>query len=158
MARNALLKQYLDAGMQFTQMTRERAESIVKDLVEAGEVRRKQANRLADELVDRSRANVEQLLETVRREVHDQLALVEVVTKDAFARLEDQVGQLRSQVQELVPQGRGRRPAARPSATKAAATRTTAKKAPAKRAAAKKSTAKRTTAKKAAARRPAKKA
>ncbi len=53
MARNALIQQYLDAGIQFTQMTRERAEAIVKDLVKAGEVRRKQAASLVDDLVDR---------------------------------------------------------------------------------------------------------
>ena len=55
MARHALIKQYLDAGIQFTQMTRERAEAIVKDLVEDGEVRRKQASRMVDDLVERSR-------------------------------------------------------------------------------------------------------
>src|SRR3712207_6874036 len=99
MARNALLKQYLDAGIQFTQMTRERAESIVKDLVDAGEVRRKQANKLVDDLVDRSRSNLDQMLDTVRSEVQDQVALLNVVSKDAFSRLEDQVSQLRSQLE-----------------------------------------------------------
>ena len=164
--RNALLKQYLDAGIQFTQMTRERAESIVKDLVDAGEVRRKQANRLVDELVDRSRSNFDQMLETVRKEVQDQVAILEVVSKDAIARIEDQVNQLRTQIE-----GRGRTPApakraastakkAASTARKAAPTRkAVAKKATAakKTAARKASTAKRT-AKKATARRTAKKA
>jgi polyhydroxyalkanoate synthesis regulator phasin len=158
MDRNALLRQYLDAGVQFTQMTRERAESIVKDFVEAGEVRRKQANRLVDDLVDRSRANVDQFLDTVRQEVRDQVALLEVVSKEAIGRLEDQVGQLRSQVEALLPDGVGLgglgRTPARPAAKKAAAKKSTAKKttakkkATAKKATAKKSTAKKSTAKK----------
>jgi colicin import membrane protein len=148
MARNALLKQYLDAGMQFTQMTRERAESIVKDLVDAGEVRRKQANRLVDDLVDRSRNNVEQFLDTVRKEVRDQVALLEVVSKEAFGRLEEQVGQLREQVQSLLPDGRGRAPATRKAAAKKAPAKkkAAAKKAPAK----KKAATKKAVAKKAA--------
>ena len=162
-SRNALLKQYLDAGIQFTQMTRERAESIVKEMVEAGEVRRKQGNRLVDDLVERSRSNVEQLLETVRKEVQDQVAMIEVVSRDAFNRLEEQVTQLRAQIET-----RGRTTARRPVATakKAAASRTTTAKKAAKRAsstakkAARKATprtttARKTTAKKATARKSA---
>ena len=37
MAKNPLIKRYLDAGMAFTQMTQSRAEAIVKDLVKQGE-------------------------------------------------------------------------------------------------------------------------
>ena len=157
--RNALLKQYLDAGIQFTQMTRERAEAIVKDLVDAGEVRRKQANRLVDDLVDRSRSNFDQMLETVRKEVQDQVALLEVVSKDAIARLEDQVNQLRTQIE-----GRRRAAPVRKAASSAARKAAPARKAAAKKATAAKKTAARKastakrTAKKATARRTAKKA
>ena len=157
--RNALLKQYLDAGIQFTQMTRERAESIVKDLVDAGEVRRKQANRLVDDLVERSRSNFDQMLETVRKEVQDQVALLEVVSKDAIARLEDQVNQLRTQIE-----GRRRTAPVRKAASTAAKKAAPARKAAAKKAtaakktAARKATTAKRTAKKATARRTAKKA
>ncbi len=154
MARNALLKQYLDAGMQFSQMTRERAEAIVKDLVDAGEVRRKKANSLVDDIVDRSRSNLEQLLDTVRAEVQNQLALVEVVTKEAFGRLEDQVGQLRTQVQELVPGGRPAPRRAAPARRKATAAK---KAAPARRKATATKKAAAATKKAAAKRAPAKK-
>ena len=43
MAQNDMLKRYLDAGIAFTQMTRTRAEDIVKELVSAGEVQREGA-------------------------------------------------------------------------------------------------------------------
>jgi polyhydroxyalkanoate synthesis regulator phasin len=99
----AQLKNYLDAGIQFTEMTRDRAERIVKDLVKAGEVRNKKAGDLVNELVERSRANTESLLETVRGEVRNQLSVLEVVTKDAVDRLEAQVAALNSQVQDLLP-------------------------------------------------------
>jgi polyhydroxyalkanoate synthesis regulator phasin len=88
MPQNDMLKRYLDAGVAFTQMTRDRAEAIVKDLVKAGEVQQKQAQKQVDDLVERSRKNTEQLLEVVRREVTTQLSAVGLATKDDIARLE----------------------------------------------------------------------
>src|SRR3546814_13695552 len=73
MAKNPLIKRYLDAGMAFTQMTQSRAEAIVKDLVKQGEVKSKQAEELIEELIERSRANTEGLPEMVRTEVLDKL-------------------------------------------------------------------------------------
>ena len=167
MAQNDLLKRYLDAGMQFTQMTQKRAEAIVRDLVKAGEVQAETAQGLVGDLVDRSRRNTEQLVTTIRSEVRNQLSVVEVVTKDAIARLEDQVAALRSQVQELLPDaiserlpaGTTRRPAKKPAKKKAAKKappqKSGAKKAPAKKRAAKKPAPRKSAAKKAA---PAKQA
>ena len=147
-APQALFKQYLDAGIQFSEMTRERAEKIVKDLVEAGEIRRQQASDLVNDLVDRSRANTEAMVETIRGEVRNQLAVLENVTKDAVERLEAQVAALSAQVQELLPGAVSDR-LPKP-AKKAAAKKAPAKKAPAKKAAAKKAPAKKAAAKKAA--------
>lgn len=73
MAQNDMLKRYLDAGMAFSQMTRDRAEAIVKDLVKAGEIRRKEAEQQIEELLERSRKNTDELLEIIRKEVADQL-------------------------------------------------------------------------------------
>ena len=88
MAQNDQLKRYLEAGMAFTQMTRERAEAIVKDWVKAGEVRREQAQERVDELVERSRRNTEQLVDIVRTEIAQQLGAMGIATKDDLARLE----------------------------------------------------------------------
>src|SRR5437764_1184621 len=88
MPQNDLLRRYLDAGVAFTQMTRSRAEAIVKDLVKAGELQQKQAQKQVDDLVERSRKNTEQLMETIRKEVTAQLASVGIATKDDIARLE----------------------------------------------------------------------
>jgi polyhydroxyalkanoate synthesis regulator phasin len=73
MAQNDIIKRYLDAGMAFTQLSRERAEEFVKDLVKAGEVRRKEAEETVEALVERSRRNTEELVAVIRREVADQL-------------------------------------------------------------------------------------
>ena len=74
MAQGDILKRYFDAGLEFTQMTRERAEAIVQDLVKAGEVRRKEADKRIEELVERSRKNTDALVAIIRREVSEQLA------------------------------------------------------------------------------------
>jgi polyhydroxyalkanoate synthesis regulator phasin len=73
MAQNEIIKRYLDAGMAFTQLSRERAEEFVKDLVKAGEVRRKEAEETVEALVERSRKNTEELVAVIRREIADQL-------------------------------------------------------------------------------------
>src|SRR5436305_11818453 len=116
MPQNDTLKRYLDAGVAFTQMTRARAESIVKDLVKAGEVQRDQTQERVDELVERSRKNTEQLLELVRAEVRQQFSAMGLATKDDIARIEARLG------------AGGTAPATRSPAKK-----TTVKKAPAKK-------------------------
>jgi hypothetical protein len=73
-------------------MTRDRAEAIVKDLVKAGEVQQKQAQKQVDDLVERSRKNTEALLEVVRREVTTQLSAMGLATRDDIARLEAMIG------------------------------------------------------------------
>ena len=73
MAQNDALKRYLDAGMAFTQLSREKAEEFVKELVSQGEVRRKEAEELIETLLERSRKNTEDLVAIVRQEIADQL-------------------------------------------------------------------------------------
>src|SRR5947209_15834788 len=104
-------KRYLDAGMAFTQLTRTRAEAIVKDLVKAGEVQRDQTQERVDELVERSRKNTEQFMDVIRKEVSKQLSTLGFATKDDLAKLEARL-----------------RGAAAPSGTKAAPTKAAAPK------------------------------
>ena len=91
MPQNDSLKRYLDAGMAFTQMTRSRAEAIVKDLVKAGEIQQKQAQKQVDDLLERSRKNTEQLLDVIRSEVTSQLSALGLATRDDIARLEAKI-------------------------------------------------------------------
>jgi polyhydroxyalkanoate synthesis regulator phasin len=92
MPENDVLKRYLDAGMAFTQLTRARANEIVKDLVKQGELRREQAQERVDDLVERSRQNTEMLLALVRKEIANQLSAIGVATKDDLKRLEAKLG------------------------------------------------------------------
>ena len=137
MPQSDMWKRYLDAGVEFSQLTRQRAESVVKELVKAGEVQREQAQDWVEELLDRSRRNTEAIVELVRREVREQLESRGLVSRD----------------EQATPQQTPAAPTAAPapsaapkkasSPKKAAATKgSTAKKAPAKKAPAKKTPAK----------------
>ena len=143
MAQNEIVKRYLDAGANFTELTQRRAEAIVKDLVKTGEVQAEQAQQAVQDLLDRSRRSTEKFLELVRHEVRAQIASLGLVSKKELARLEKRIDSLKP----------------KPAAKKAPAKKTAAKKAPAKKAPAKKAVAKKAPAKKTAAKKaPAKKA
>src|SRR5580692_5204223 len=77
MASNERIRKYLDAGSVFGQVTRGRAEEIVRELVNAGDIQREQAQEWVDNLVDRSRKTSEQIIEMVRHEVATQLNRVD---------------------------------------------------------------------------------
>ena len=131
MAKNAQsdqLKRYLDAGVAFTQMTRDRAESIIKDLVKAGEIQRSQTEKWVEDLLDRSRKNTEQLLEVVRTEVERQIKALGLAPKAPAARKAPAAPAASKAAPEPASSPAG--PAAPPASGPAAA--------PAKRAAAKK--------------------
>jgi polyhydroxyalkanoate synthesis regulator phasin len=113
MAQSDLWKRYLDAGMEFSQMTRARAESIVKELIRAGEVQREQRQQRIEELLDRSRKNTEQLVDTVRKELTQQLSQIGVATKADIKRLESKI--------DSITKGSNSKPAAKAPAKKATA-------------------------------------
>ena len=64
MASNERIRKYLDAGTVLGQVSRGRAEEIVRELVNAGDIQRSQAQEWVDNLVERSRKSSEQVLET----------------------------------------------------------------------------------------------
>src|SRR5262245_27889819 len=94
MPQSDLWKRYLDAGMEFSQLTRSRAETIVKELIRAGEVQREQRQQRIEELLDRSRKNTEELVKTVRKELSQQLGSLGVATKADLAKLEAKIDKL----------------------------------------------------------------
>ncbi len=149
MAQNEALKRILEAGMNFTQITRSRAQEIVKDLVKEGEIHRDQAAKAVELILDRSRKNSEALMSTVRDEVNRQ------IVKNGLIKREE-VNQL---VVKLVKKGKATTKGVAKAAKKAVAKKAPAKKAVAKKAPAKKAPAKKAVAKKAPAKKaPAKKA
>ena len=88
MATNDRWQQYLEAGRAWTQMTREQAEAIVRDLVKAGDLQQKRGKKAVDELLDRSRKNAEDLRKLVRHELQSQISALGIATHEDLARLE----------------------------------------------------------------------
>jgi polyhydroxyalkanoate synthesis regulator phasin len=88
MATNDRWQQYLDTGRAWTQMTREQAETTVRELVKAGDLQQKRAKKAVDELLERSRKNAEELRKLVRHEIQNQISALGIATKEDLARLE----------------------------------------------------------------------
>ena len=102
MAQNDIFKRYLDAGMAFTQVSRERAEEFVKDLVKAGELRRKEAEEVVETLVERSRKNTEDLVGLIRQEIADQLRNLGLEDLVKRAGLPGKAGEVAADVAEEI--------------------------------------------------------
>ena len=91
MASNERIRKYLDAGTVLGQVSRGRAEEIVRELVNAGDIQRGQAQEWVDNLVERSRKTSDQVLELVRHEVATQLKPIDAKSLEAIA---DQVAEI----------------------------------------------------------------
>ena len=153
MATNDSLQRYIDAGIAFTQMTRKKAEELVTELVQSGDLQRGDAKARVDELLERSRQGTEVIVTTVRTEVTRQLGAV------GIANLEDLAQQVAALLGRSGSDAATKTTAKKTTAKKTAAKKTTAKTATAKKTAAKTATAKKTAAKKTAAKKaPAAKA
>jgi len=85
MASNERIRKYLDAGTVLGHVSRGRAEEIVRELVNAGDIQRSQAQEWVDNLVERSRKTSEQVLEMVRHEVAAQLEKIDGKHLEALA-------------------------------------------------------------------------
>jgi polyhydroxyalkanoate synthesis regulator phasin len=145
MAQSDLFKRYLDAGIAFTEMTRERAQAIVKEWVNAGEVPMQRADDFIEDIVERSRQNTAAIVSLVQAQVQDQLSALGLATKADIARLEAKINR-----GSAASAGSGAA-AKKVGAKKVGVKKTAAKKSTAKKSTAKKSTAKKSTAKKSAA-------
>lgn len=82
------LMQYLDAGAEFTQVSRSQAQKIVRELVKNGQVAQERGQTYVDELLERSRKRTEGLVDTIRREVRAQLTSLGVATREDLDQLE----------------------------------------------------------------------
>jgi len=90
------VQQFIDAGMHFTELSRKQAESLVKSLVQSGEVRRKDAEQTVQQLVARGKETTDKINAMVEAEVSKQIAAARVRFEELEARVESLAGQLRS--------------------------------------------------------------
>ncbi len=130
----------LEAGATFSNITRARAQEIVRDLIREGEMQRDQASKAVEALLEKSRKNSEELVASVRNEVRHQIGSLGLINREEVSQL----------VEKLVKKGKAATGSARKAAAKKVAAKKAAKKAVKKAAPAKKAPAKKAAAKKAA--------
>lgn len=76
MAKRDGFQKYIEAGSVLGQVTRARAEELVKEMVSAGDIQKSQAQRWVDELVNTGSKTMETMSAIVRGEVRRQLKAV----------------------------------------------------------------------------------
>src|SRR5580658_6436729 len=109
MAPNDGLKRYLEAGLALTQITRARAEELVHELIQAGEVETTRAQDGVEDLVKTSRERSDTLLSTVRGEVRNQLADLGITNMDDLAhRVSEMLDKAESAARRATSRGPGR--------------------------------------------------
>jgi polyhydroxyalkanoate synthesis regulator phasin len=111
-------------GSGVAELTKQRAERIVRDLVNVGDVGRKQASAVVKDLMEASRENRNELMRFVRTEVRGQIEGLGLATKREVERLERRVARLEADEKTSGP---ARKPAARRKATGASTGKTPAK-------------------------------
>ncbi len=84
-------KRALSTGMDFTEMRRSQARSIVNDLVAQGHLAREQVSAAVDEVLEVSRRRSDDLRKVVRNEVQRQLGALGLATKADLQALERRV-------------------------------------------------------------------
>ena len=92
------LQRFLDAGVQFGEMSRKQAESAVRQLVKAGEANRRDTEKLVADLVERGKETSERLSETIQREVSKQVSWM----SERFDTLEDRFEDLAENLADRV--------------------------------------------------------
>lgn len=133
MGKSDLFRRTLEAGTSLLDMSRERAEAVVKEWVDAGDLGKGRAQKAVDDVLERSRKVTDDLRDLVRREIRAQLAAMGVATHDDIVRLEAKVDAAAAASPGAPPTKRAARTV--PSASKAAPRKAAAKKTAAKTAA-----------------------
>jgi polyhydroxyalkanoate synthesis regulator phasin len=103
------------------ELTRHRAEQIVKDLVQRGDVRREQASSAVRDIMDISRQSRQELIGFVRGEIRAQVANLGLASTRDVERLERRIARI---------EARGEKSTAKRSTAKKTTKRTTPRKSP----------------------------
>jgi polyhydroxyalkanoate synthesis regulator phasin len=127
MATNDVFKRLFDAGVSFTQMTQAKAEDIVREMQQSGQLRVEDVQSTVQELIDRGRESTENLVHIVQREVSKQLEAFGIDFRDLEKRVEELAARLRNlgPTKKAAAKQPSKKKAA-PAKKKAAATKKTA--------------------------------
>ena len=158
------IKTYVEAGAQFTEMSRQQAEAAVRRLVKSGDLRRRDTEHMVQTMLSRGRETTDRISALVQAEVAKQLKALAERFEDVEGRLESLATAIKGgivgtagtvTVATSAPQPAAPTPSVTdtttPAATKTKAKQSGAKKSGAKKSSAKKSSAKKSSAKKSSA-------
>lgn len=81
MAQSPDWKQFLEAGMQFTAMTRSEAQRRARELVREGQLAQERVQSFVEELLETSRKRADEFVEIVRHEVERQLKTLGIASR-----------------------------------------------------------------------------
>jgi polyhydroxyalkanoate synthesis regulator phasin len=132
MTENDGLRRYVDAATALTQITRSRAEELVRELIKTGELERHRAQDWVETLVKASRDRSEALVDTVRGEVRQQLKELGFTNVDDLAKKVAEILARSSAAGRQAthrPAGKVKKPSAKKSGPKKSGTKAAAKKA-----------------------------
>lgn len=88
MPRDERFKKYQEAGADFLETARARAEEFLRELSKATDTTQKQGRDTLDDLVEGSRKGTEQFIGSIRKEITSQLSALGIATKSDLAALE----------------------------------------------------------------------
>jgi polyhydroxyalkanoate synthesis regulator phasin len=88
MARGDRLKRVQEAGADFLETARARAEEFLRELAKASDVTQDRAQGALDDLVGGSRKGTEQIISSIRKEISTQLGILGLATRYELADLE----------------------------------------------------------------------
>lgn len=104
---NDALNRYVQAATGFTQVTKDTAEKIVKNLIKQGETATKNPQELVEQLVERSQENREAMTALVRSETKRMVKRMGFATQTDVERLQRQVADLRRKLSAAEEQAAG---------------------------------------------------
>lgn len=91
------------AGLGLLSLTRERVEKMVQDLVEQGNMSSEEGRQLADSLMQRAEAEMNELRARIQAEIKKALIGAGVATKEEVQALKERVDELEARLRRLEP-------------------------------------------------------
>jgi polyhydroxyalkanoate synthesis regulator phasin len=95
-----IFKKSLLFGVGILTLTREKAEKVVHDMVERGEVGAEEAKTFVNELMEKGEIEKAAVQETVKKEVEDLRKRFGLITRAEFEMLEERIKELESKLNE----------------------------------------------------------
>jgi polyhydroxyalkanoate synthesis regulator phasin len=89
-----LVRRYVDSLAGISEVPRDRAEKLVRELAKRGEVRVRDIQRTTQELVDRSLRNRQELVRLIQKEIKRQVASLGVASREDVDKLAKRVKDL----------------------------------------------------------------